>query len=71
MAPDLARQVASTTRSILQTRRLAQRLRVEAAEQRAQIAASRRRIQNSVAAIHRAAEIIAVLGLALDKGDDE
>ena len=70
MAPDVARQVASTTRCVLQSRRLAQRLRDEAAEQRAQIAASRRRIQNSVAAIHRAARVIAVLAVALDETDD-
>ena len=57
------------TRSILQTRRLAERLRVEAAEQRAQIAASRCRIQNSVAAIQRAAEVIAVLDGAVDEND--
>jgi hypothetical protein len=71
MDSDLARQVASTTRSVLQSQRLAQRLRVEAAEQRARIAASRRRIQSSVAAIDRAAAVIALLGLTLDENHDE
>ena len=70
MEPDLARQIASATRCALQTRRLAQRLRDEAAAQRAQIAASRRRIQNSVGALHRAAEAIAVLAVAPDGKDD-
>jgi hypothetical protein len=61
MDHDLTCQVASTTRSILQTRRLAQRLRVETVQQLAQIAASRRRIEDSVSAIHRAEQALAVL----------